>query len=203
MKKQTLAYSQEQALGFLIKYGFKETRERAIEKLINHNINLINFVIGKKFNSKVREFGFEDIFSAGMEGLYKAARRFDYSLGYRFSTYAFRGISNQIYNEISRIERKRAREITNSIKGEELSCSGDIKEIFNQDLYSILNEKISGLSENERKVINLKYYQSYTLREISKKMGVSHEKIRQIQKKAIRNLRDMFLGREIEELVFM
>ncbi len=55
------------------------------EALVSENLGLVR-ASAKKLSGKGVEY--EELYSAGCEGLVKAADRFDASLGYRFSTYA-------------------------------------------------------------------------------------------------------------------
>lgn len=55
------------------------------EALVAENLGLVR-ASAKKLSGKGVEY--EELYSAGCEGLVKAADRFDASLGYRFSTYA-------------------------------------------------------------------------------------------------------------------
>lgn len=72
----------------------------ARDKLVNGNIRLVKFV-ARKFIG--RGIDFEDLVSIGIIGLISAVDKFDYKLGYRFSTYAvwwikqaiIRGIANE------------------------------------------------------------------------------------------------------------
>lgn len=65
----------------------KEKREgqQAIKKLTNHNLRLV-INIAKKY--KGRGLPFPDLISEGNSGLIKAINKFDYSKGYKISTYA-------------------------------------------------------------------------------------------------------------------
>lgn len=66
--------------------------------LIENNLKLVHTVC-KKFTG--RGFDYDDLYQIGCIGLIKAAKRFDESLGYKFSTYAV----NLIIGEIRRTLR--------------------------------------------------------------------------------------------------
>lgn len=57
-----------------------------------------------------------------------------------------------------------------------------------QELHAMLTEAIDKLSEKEKKVITLYYFEDLTLKEISSIMGVSESRISQIHSKAILRL---------------
>ncbi len=65
----------------------------AQDKLISSNTGLVH-ACARKFAGKGVEY--EELYSGGCVGLVKAARRFDESLGYKFSTYAVPVILGEI-----------------------------------------------------------------------------------------------------------
>ena len=70
----------------------------SIEKTVEENINLIHSII-KRYTGRGIEY--DDLFQIGSIGLINAAKRFNPSLGYQFSTYA----SSLIIGEIKRFFR--------------------------------------------------------------------------------------------------
>lgn len=62
-----------------------EGDQKAYDKLVEHNLRLVVNVAKRHLG---RNLPFLDLIQAGNEGLMKAARRFDYKRGYKFSTYA-------------------------------------------------------------------------------------------------------------------
>lgn len=76
-----LSFEQEQELGKLIREGNQEARTRMIEA----NLRLV-VSIGKRYLN--RGLPFADIIEEGNLGLIRAVEKFDYSRGFRFSTYA-------------------------------------------------------------------------------------------------------------------
>jgi RNA polymerase primary sigma factor/RNA polymerase nonessential primary-like sigma factor len=76
-----LSFEQEQELGKQIREGDPEARTRMIEA----NLRLV-VSIGKRYLN--RGLPFADIIEEGNLGLIRAVEKFDYSRGFRFSTYA-------------------------------------------------------------------------------------------------------------------
>ncbi len=70
-----------------------------------------------------------------------------------------------------------------------------------QEIADMIAKAIDGLSEKEKKVVSLYYYEDLTLKEISHIMGVSESRISQIHSKAIGRLQNK-LGRHKEILFF-
>ena len=242
-----------------------EGDEQAKQELVKCNLRLV-VSIAKKYANLSDTLSFEDLIQEGNIGLMKAADKYDYTLGYKFSTYATwwirqaitRGIADQsrtiripvhlhdnlrkmhvaITNYISEHgeepsdkyladllgiteeavrERKLAAQGVVSLsqpvrnEGEE---DGDELESFIEDptyndnsiedaLYlrdfkSAVFDKVP-LSEREKMVLKCRFGidmpRRYTLEEIGKMMGVTRERVRQIEAKAIRRLRS---NREIK-----
>lgn len=78
-----LTQEQEQELGKRLARGDKKARE----ELIQSNLRLV-VSIAKKYNGKSTKISFLDLIQEGNIGLMKAVDKWDYSLGYKFSTYA-------------------------------------------------------------------------------------------------------------------
>jgi len=202
-----LTKEQELALGFLIKYGIRESpneknyerskdiRRLAIDKLVEHNIRLIFFAMNKNkgyFDAGVEP---EDLFSAGMYGLFNAAEKFDYTKGYRFSTFAYKGICYAFQGELRRAGRKK-----NSRQREDIENLGashlieeEKNEVEEQEWHNysraIFKKKIGELPAQERKVLNMRFFEDLALSKIGNKMGVSRARISQIQIDALKKLR--------------
>lgn len=69
-------------------------------KFYNENKNLIHEVIHKQFPYLVGTKDYEDAFQEGSIGLINAIKQFDSNLNYKFSTYAYKAIKNQIKKNI-------------------------------------------------------------------------------------------------------
>lgn len=66
-----------------------------------------------------------------------------------------------------------------------------------KELKAMLEKALETLTENERKVILLYYFEELTLKEISKILEVSESRVSQLHTKALRKLKDK-LGKNIE-----
>ena len=106
------------------------------ELLFNKNKNLVYDVIHKYFQglqTRIPGYDFEDIVQVGNIGLWKACKKFNPSLGYKFSTYA----EKAIYNEILLI-------IRNNKRNKILNDSISLNEIYDNKGYE--TELINNIS---------------------------------------------------------
>ena len=92
-----LSAEEELELGRIIREGGKDA-EKARNDLVRANLRLVVYC-AKRFIGRGTEF--DDLNAMGIEGLIKAAEKFDYTLGYRFSTYATWWINQAISRGIS------------------------------------------------------------------------------------------------------
>lgn len=76
------------------------------ELLVEENIKLVHFAINKKYkriNEKIKYLGlYEDFYQEGCIGLFKAAKAFDESKGFKFTTFAFYWIDFQLRHFVTR-----------------------------------------------------------------------------------------------------
>ena len=66
-----------------------------------------------------------------------------------------------------------------------------------QRLYAALKKTVAALPQTEREVLQARYYQGRTLQEIATERGLSHERVRQIEGRALRRLRHPAFNREL------
>lgn len=247
-----LSQEEEVELAKLIEAG-GEAAVKARTDLTNANLRLVINIAKKYVN---RGLSFLDLIQEGNIGLMKAVDKFDYTMGFKFSTYATWWIRQAITRAISDQGRtirvpvhmsesinkllKTQRELTVSLSrqpsieelAESLSFSeekvreilkisqdtvslespvgteedsklGDfieddkVKDPFEEAAISEMAEMIGnlleGLTEREAYVIRERFgigdNKAKTLEEVGSGMGVTRERVRQIEAKAIRKLR--------------
>lgn len=120
-----LTFEEEQLLGKRLAQGDETARERLIES----NLRLV-VSIAKKYLHRTK-IPFLDLIQEGNMGLMKAVEKWDYSLGYKFSTYATWWIKQSISKVV--IEQSRAIRIPAHVI-EQLSKMGQITNELCQEL---------------------------------------------------------------------
>jgi RNA polymerase primary sigma factor len=235
----------------------------AREHLITANSRLV-ISVAKKYMG--RGVPFLDLIQEGNIGLIRAAKKFDYHRGYKFSTYATwwirqavtRAIADQgrtirvpvhmgdQINKLLRVQHQMTQKLGRAPNVDEIakelevspqkveymirvarhplsletptdddedSVLGDFipdEEIPAPDdtaTFNLLKEHIldvlDSLPPREVRILQLRYGlvdgQSYTLEEVSRKMGVTRERVRQIEAQALNRLRHPTVQRKLRE----
>src|SRR4030043_1405372 len=248
-KVRLLTAAEEVQLAKRIEKGDMTAKSRLVEA----NLRLV-VSIAKKYVG--RGMLFLDLIEEGNLGLIRAVEKFDYTKGYKFSTYATwwirqaitRAIADQArtiripvhmietINKLIRTSRKLAQQLGREPMAEEIGKEMElepdrVREIFKiaQDTTSLekpvgdeedsllgdfiedtsqpspvdqaskqllkenIEEVLESLSDREARVLKMRFgldgYQPMTLEEVGREFGVTRERIRQIEAKALRKLK--------------
>lgn len=238
----------------------------AYEELINANLRLV-VSVAKKYNGHTG-IGFLDLIQEGNMGLMHAARKFDFSKGFKFSTYATywikqyisRAIADQgrairvpvhiveANNLINRTARELAQAFGREATQEEVALKlnmtmkeyADIVEhsksllsmdkTISEDEDSDMNELVGDsrqtpidevmrnqstrediikifdtLEEREKTVMIMRFGfddgESKTLEDVGEELGITRERVRQIEARALRKLRQPARANMIKEVL--
>ena len=246
-----LTFEEEQELGAKVANG----EARARNKLIESNLRLV-VSIAKSYLHRTK-IPFLDLIQEGNIGLMKAVDKWDYTMGYKFSTYAtywikqsiskliveqsrairvpvnvieqlskLSKITNELYQIFKRqpttaeiaekmgLEEAKVKElqsivkdpisIDQSINEEDDATIGDlvaddsiespIESIHQEEVSKKIKDVLSTLDAREADIIARRYglgsHKAQTLEEVGKDYGLTKERIRQIEEKAMRKLRN-------------
>jgi RNA polymerase primary sigma factor/RNA polymerase sigma factor len=148
-----------------------------------------------------------ELVSEGNESLIRATEKFDYTRGFKFSTYATWAIKNN-YARIYATEmrhRSRFRNTPDEVLIDEPERRTDpyVQLRAQQDRKAEVGKLLGRLPDRERQIIASRYglgpgEEPKTLSEISAEFGVSKERIRQLLMRALDTLREAAREENIE-----
>jgi RNA polymerase primary sigma factor len=172
--------------------------EKIKGQITQANLRLV-VSIAKRHASPTRDF-FE-IVSDGNVSLMRAVEKFDYARGFKFSTYASWAIIKNYARTVP--EHKRHRDRYQTGRDELLEhLSSPVSDDEHESDYlptvrSTLERMLGTLDERERGILRQRFglddqRQPQTLQEIGRRFGVSKERVRQLEARAMTKLRAEF-----------
>lgn len=191
----TLAQARE-----IIRWSKKADKTRT--HLLQANLSLVP-AMAKRSKMNTLELG--DLICEGNLALLRSVDKFDCSRGFKFSTYACRAILSSFSSSSAKTARYRVHfptEFDPALeKSDELERRRETEEAESvSELRGVLNENRAGLSDVEREVLTARFDldrpisvdgppRSKTLKQVAELIGVTKERVRQIQNKALDKLR--------------
>ncbi len=165
-------------------------------KIVQSNLRLVVSIAKRHVASTDDFFG---LVSDGNMSLIRAAEKFDYSRGNKFSTYAswaiMKNFARTIPSEFKHRDRFRTttEELFMSRQDERIDpyIEESVQKTRQRELSKILNR----LDEREQKIITARFglgrgSEPLTLKEVGEEMGVTKERIRQLEARALTKLRE-------------
>ncbi|RMF83120.1 MAG: sigma-70 family RNA polymerase sigma factor [Planctomycetota bacterium] len=174
---------------------------RVRDQIANANLGLVPTMVER---SRITGVDFSELISEGHLALLRSIDKFDCSRGFKFSTYACRAILTSITRAVALMARHRSRFPTeydpDLQKGDVIEQRrAGFEEHCVEELQRILKANSAELSEVERSVLNDRFgllerdrsgdEVMKTLRQVADNFGVTKERVRQIQNKALAKLR--------------
>jgi RNA polymerase primary sigma factor len=164
--------------------------------IVQANLRLV-VSIAKKFADARNSF--DDLLSEGITTLMRAAEKFDYDRGFRFSTYATQAIHRTLCRTVSLAQRDRARFVatdTSLLEGTPDDEAEGMSEQRWESLRGALSRLLGKLDPRERMIIRRRFgldrtRQVHTLQSLAGEFGVCKERVRQLETRAMIKLRAM------------
>ncbi len=177
------------------------------DEIIRANMRLAISVV-KKFVTPQNSF--DDLLSDGIYSLMQAVDKFDFDRGFRFSTYAYRAIARNAYRAIIKKQRESSRfgtEVDESNLDDSSAVSESSMDVRTWTrLRGLLSQIMDRLDRRERLIVRCRYAlgghrKVKTFQTIADRLGVSKERVRQLEQRAMSKLRALAAELQLEELV--
>jgi RNA polymerase primary sigma factor len=180
----------------LLDWNQKQREYRS--QIVNNNMGLV-LSMAKRINTNGIEF--TDLISEGSMALLRATEKFDPSRGIKFSTYACRAILksfSRVAKQSYRYHRLFPAQLDITMERDDYMDRRrrDEHDSMVDEVNLIVRNNLAELSDIERKIMKLRFplgrsdEKSLTLKEVGDRLGLTKERIRQIQNKALAKLRE-------------
>jgi len=181
---------------------------RVKNRIIQSNLRLVVNIAKRHVGTQVSFF---ELISDGNMSLIRAVDKFDYTRGFKFSTYASWAIMKNFARTVPKAGVRRERFMTGRdellemshdlrFEGEEPYREPDVT--VRQNIERVLDE----LQPREREIVMRRFGLGdmpgpQTLEEVGRHFGVTKERIRQIETRALNKLRGMLSPQALEEVL--
>lgn len=164
-------------------------------RLVRSNLRLVVSIAKKRVSP---EDGFFDLVSDGNMSLIRAVEKFDYARGNKFSTYAswaiMKNYARSIPNERKQRERFRAADTELLQAATDTRADEHRQKIAERERLHQVEQFLDRLDSREQTIIIRRYgldheHEPQTLKEVGSALGVTKERVRQIEAKALEKLR--------------
>jgi RNA polymerase sigma factor (sigma-70 family) len=133
----------------------------------------------------------EDLFSESCDLILKSVDYFDPNRGFKFSTYATWVLKNNLYRALKSWRNFEEKNSTRLNEFDNLAVADhDFGMVFKQtDRCLVIKKMLERCDEREKKVIERRFFESKKLIEIATEFGLSKERIRQIETRALEKIK--------------
>lgn len=176
------------------------------DRIVEANLRLV-FSIVKKFVNTNNTF--DDLLSDGIVGLIRAVEKFDYDRGFRFSTYATQVVRRNSYRTVVTNQQDRQK-VAGGLQDMDIELpeedrTGAMSEKRWHELRARLAVMLNDLDRREKFIVRARFSlgshrKVHTLQSLADRLGISKERVRQLERRAMEKLRDMADDATIREL---
>jgi RNA polymerase sigma factor (sigma-70 family) len=174
------------------------------ERLINCNMRLVVSIAKRHAGPADNLF---ELVSDGNISLIRAVEKFDYSRGNKFSTYASWAIMKNFARSIPEEKNRRERYVTGheelfeaapDTRSDEKECLASVEQAAHR-----VNRLLEYLDPRERQIIRMRAgldnnSEGMTLEEIGQQLGITKERVRQLNVRIMKKLRDIAKEQKME-----
>lgn len=167
------------------------------DRIVKANTRLVISIVKKFVN---QQCGFDDLLSDGIMALIRSVDKFDYKLGFRFSTYATQVVRRNSYRFVMDRQDERLK-VANSISEQGLDVAEDsnpstMSEYRWNTLRNHLTDLLCKLDKREKLIVRARFSlgghrKVRTLQALADRLGISKERVRQLEKRAMEKLQVM------------
>lgn len=167
------------------------------DRIVEANVRLV-FSIVKKFVNPTNRF--DDLLSDGLVGLIRAVEKFDFDRGFRFSTYATQVIRRNSYRSVV-VKQQERQKVTGGLQDLDLEISDECRSsAISEKRWNLLRRHLAvmldHLDRREKLIIRSRFAlgghrRVRTLQSLADRLGISKERVRQLEKRAMEKLQAM------------
>jgi RNA polymerase primary sigma factor len=175
--------------------------------IVRSNMRLVISIVKKFVNPHNL---FDDLLSDGIMALIRAVEKFDYDRGFRFSTYATQVVRRNAYRNVMARQKERTKVTTSLEDGNFDFDDQETQGGISPDRWNLLRSKLTALLDKldrrEKLIVRARFSlgshrRVQTLQRIADSLGVSKERVRQLEKRALEKLRELAISLELPEFV--
>lgn len=185
---------------------FLAEAEAARDQIVRANMRLVISLV-KRFVTPQQSF--DELLSEGTMTLLYVVEKFDYSRGFRFSTYAYRSIARSLVRSITDRHKENRRCMLST---EEVFDAEDtnVEPLLNEREWKVLcgtlGDLMDTLNDREQFIILERYGlgsqpKQRSFQSLADDLGVSKERVRQLERRAVSKLRALAEESPLTELV--
>ncbi len=176
------------------------------DRIVEANLRLV-FSIVKKFVNPNNSF--DELLSDGIVALIRGVEKFDFDRGFRFSTYATQVVRRNAYRTVVMRQQERQK-VMGGLQDMDIDIGEEdresaISEKRWHELRSRLSVMLGDLDRREKFIIRARFSlgshrRVHTLQSLADRLGVSKERVRQLERRAMDKLRAMAGTTDLAEL---